>query len=176
MPFNQPLSLIQKYRLFMNVPGAKIGFYVFVIGLFLLVVLGYNAPNTFDEKPITLLVLALPLLGIVLMYPAIKALRRMIVAIENGVFIEGQLLSETGTSTRIGGRPLVKLKLGYELYSQLYTCEKRIVDPSKNVKHHWLMVDAENPKNVVYVETLPTDLKRKLINANELYLKTQNTK
>lgn len=168
MPFNQSLNLLQKYRLFTNIPAAKLGVYIFLTGLVPLVLIGYNAPNTFDEKPVTLLVLLFPLLGIWLMYPALKALPRMIKAIENGVCIEGQLLSKTGTNTRIGGRPLVKLKLGYELYNQLYTCEERMVDPSKNIKRHLLMVDAENPTNAVYLETLPADLKLKLINYNEL--------
>lgn len=168
MSLNQILSLRQKYQLFANIPAASLGLYTFLIGSCFPLMLIVKSPDVFSQGPVLLLILIFPAVGLALMYPALKALPRMIRAIENGVCIEGQLLSVSTTSTKIGGRPLKRLKLGYELYNQLYTCEERMIDPSENIQRHWLMVDADDPNNAVYVETLPTALKLLLINRNTL--------
>ena len=168
MPLNNLLSLRQKYALFANVPAARTGLYIFVLTSILAISIIVRSDESIDKWPLILLVFIFPTIGLALMYPALRALPRMIRALENGVCIEGQLLSTKATSTRIRGRPLIKLKLGYELYGQLHTCEERLVDPSQNIQQHWLMVDAEDPDNAVYVEALPTDLKQAVIRRNQL--------
>jgi len=168
MKLNKKLTTSEKVKIFQNIPLAKMGTYMFLMGMFMVMLIAFQKPEIFFEKPEVIILFIFPTIGLVFMFPAIKAFPRMVSAIENGVCIEGQFLESKGTATKINNQPLVKMKIGYEMYGKQYTCEERVVAPSKNIQKYLLLVDADNPENAVYVETLPDDLKMEIIRRNKI--------
>ncbi len=168
MNLNKKLTISEKLKLFKNIPLAKMGAVAFLMGMFMVMLVALQKPDIFFQKPEILILFIFPVVGLLLMFPAIKAFPRIINAIENGVCVEGELLEFKTTGTKVGNQPLVKMKIGYELYGQQYTCEERVIGPSRNIQKYLLLVDADKPNNAVYVETLPVDLKMEVIRRNKI--------
>jgi len=168
MKLNATLSLKQKLKIFFNLPGSESGALVLIFGLSIT----FAILSKIDTSPgkggfIILLLFIFPVVGSWMLYENIRVFPRMIYALENGVCVEGKLEKIKASDTAIDGKPIGNVKLSYELYDQKYTITEKMNRPVGYLKTHLIMVDANDPNNAVYLETLPHDVKKELKRRNQ---------
>lgn len=166
MKLNNPLSNKQKFEIFINLPGVKVGGLLFLIGTLFICSLIMRGSGK-DITGIVVLTSIFPLIGLSIIYPSVRALPRIIYALENGVCVEGKLISITNTNTKFNDKYLKNVTLSYQLYGQIYTITEKMIISVKDLQQHLIMVDASDPNNAVYLETLPFDVKKKLKRRNQ---------
>jgi len=164
---NQRLTAYQKYRIFKRLPGAGAGILMAIIGSIVCVPAFASNPS-FLFGPAAIILLIWPAIGAYLLIPNVKYISKIISAIEYGECVEATLLEAKNTNTSYGGKPLRKLKFGFQHWGELYTHESKIIGYQPNTKVHYLMVESQKPENAVYLELLPEDIRLELLRSHNL--------